>query len=190
MLVMKCTEYHTLNIYHTGEITSTNNVEHNYQAHQLWMKCRKLLPWTTKWMMKESCVQTPCWSHLHNLLLNSAVADVRDGSRNIRWGRKKIKTQFVSPSTEQRTNVIVWSTVRLRPPEPGSRDILLVQKLSLELFPPVVWKLITKTQLLPQQLHNENVICGVQCWLHPITTGSHAGVYWRQGASSGQREFS
>jgi len=27
MLVLKCTEYQTLNIYHTEEITSTNNVE-------------------------------------------------------------------------------------------------------------------------------------------------------------------
>jgi len=27
MLVLKCTEYQTLNIYHTGEITSTNNIE-------------------------------------------------------------------------------------------------------------------------------------------------------------------
>ena len=77
-------------------------------------------------------------------------------------GQKEIKTQLVSPSTEQRNIVIVWSTVRLRPPEPGSRDILLVPKLNVEMFPPFVWKLITKTQLLPQQLHKENVICAVQ----------------------------
>ena len=54
-------------------------------------------------MTKKPCVQTPCWSHLHNLLINSALADVKDGSRPIRWGRKEIKIQLVSPSTEQRT---------------------------------------------------------------------------------------
>ena len=72
------------------------------------------------------------------------------------------KKQKCYPHLQNKKNVIVWSTVRLRPSEPGSRDILFVPKLSVELFPPVVWKLITKTQLLPQQLHKENVICGVQ----------------------------
>jgi len=77
-----------------------------------------------KWITKKSCVQTLCWSQLHNLLINSAVADVKDGSRPIRWGRKEIKTQLVSPSTEQRNCNNVERIGVLRPLEPGSRDIL------------------------------------------------------------------
>ena len=55
---------------------------------------------------------------------NSAVADVKDGSRPIRWGRKEIKTQLVSPSIEQRNCNNVEHSGGLRPLEPGSRDIL------------------------------------------------------------------
>jgi len=52
---------------------------------------------------------------------NSAVADVKDGSRSIRWGRKEIKTQLVSPSIEQRTCNNVERSGGLRPVEPGSQ---------------------------------------------------------------------
>jgi len=62
--------------------------------------------------------------HGYTIFLNSAVADVKDGSRSIRWGRKEIKTQMLSPSIEQRNCNNVERSGVLRPLGPGPRDIL------------------------------------------------------------------
>ena len=70
---------------------------------------------------------------------------------NYRWMKKEILRTEAMPFTITQISCL----------------LLLVQKLRVGLFPPVVWKIITKTQLVPQLFERENVICGVQCWTAP-----------------------